>query len=287
MKYAFVHCERENHSIILLCRVLEVSRSGYYKWLTRKASSRQKNREKLLERILEIFDESRQTYGCPRIFQQLRQEGFTSSYNTVEKLMRENEIQPKQKRKFKITTDSKHDLPIAPNLLNREFSVEEKDEVWVSDITYIETGQGWLYLSVFIDLYSRAVVGWSMEKNMTADIVVNAFKMSVSNQGRAPIVVHSDRGSQYASSLFREELKFHGTLQSMSRKGNCWDNAVAESFFGKLKSELIYRHTFKTRDEAMMSIFGYIEIFYNKRRLHSTLGYITPEEKVQKGKKAA
>lgn len=226
-------------------------------------------------------------HGCPRIYQQLRQESFTCSYNTVERLMRENEIQPKQKRKFKITKDSKHDLPIAPNLLNREFSAEEKDEVWVSDITYIETGQGWLYLSVFIDLYSRAVVGWSMEKNMTADIVVNAFKMGVSKQGRAPIVVHSDRGSQYASSLFREELKFHGTLQSMSRKGNCWDNAVAESFFGKLKSELIYRHTFKTRDEAMMSIFGYIEIFYNKRRLHSTLGYITPEEKVQKGKKAA
>lgn len=201
--------------------------------------------------------------------------------------MRENEIQPKQKRKFKITTDSKHDLPIVPNLLNREFSVEEKDEVWVSDITYIETGQGWLYLSVFIDLYSRAVVGWSMEKNMTADIVVNAFKMGVLKQGRAPIVVHSDRGSQYASSVFRNELELRGTLQSMSRKGNCWDNAVAESFFGKLKSELIYRHTFKTRDEAMMSIFGYIEIFYNKRRLHSTLGYITPEEKVQKGKKAA
>lgn len=282
-----MHHERENHSIALMCRVLEVSRSGYYKWLSRGISERQEKREKLLERILEIFQESRETYGCPRVHERLRQEGFTCSYNTVEKLMRVNEIQPKQSRRFKATTDSKHDFPIAPNLLNRQFDVEEPDEVWVSDITYIETGQGWLYLCVFIDLYSRAVVGWSMDKNMTADIVVNAFRMGVSKQQRAPIVAHSDRGSQYASADFRNELQFHDTLQSMSRKGNCWDNAVAESFFGKLKSELIYRHAFKTRIDATMSVFDFIEIFYNKRRLHSKLGYITPEQKVQKGKKAA
>jgi len=282
-----VHRERENHSIVLLCKVLEVSRSGYYKWLSRGISPRQEKREKLLQRILEIFEEKLETYGCPRMFEQLRREGFVCGYNTVEKLMKENEIRPKQRRKFKVTTDSKHDLPIAPNILNREFTVEEQDEVWVSDITYIETGQGWLYLCVFIDLFSRAVVGWSMSKNMTAEIVVNAFEMGVAKQGRAPILAHSDRGSQYASADFRDLLLVHDSIQSMSRKGNCWDNAVAESFFGKLKSELIYRHSYRTRIEATMSVFEYIEIFYNKRRLHSMLGYITPEEKVQKGKKAA
>ena len=282
-----MHRERENHSIVLLCKVLEVSRSGYYKWLSRGISPRQEKREKLLQRILEIFEEKLETYGCPRMFEQLRREGFVCGYNTVEKLMKENEIRPKQRRKFKVTTDSKHDLPIAPNILNREFTVEEQDEVWVSDITYIETGQGWLYLCVFIDLFSRAVVGWSMSKNMTAEIVVNAFEMGVAKQGRAPILAHSDRGSQYASADFRDLLLVHDSIQSMSRKGNCWDNAVAESFFGKLKSELIYRHSYRTRIEATMSVFEYIEIFYNKRRLHSMLGYITPEEKVQKGKKAA
>lgn len=264
-----------------------MSRSGYYKWLNRGISPRQEKRQKLLQRILEIFEDNLEAYGCPRMFEQLRHEGYTCSYNTVEKLMRQNEIRPKQRRKFKSTTDSKHDLPIAPNILNREFTVEEPDKVWVSDITYIETGQGWLYLCVFIDLFSRAIVGWSMSKNMTADIVVSAFEMGVAKQGRAPIMAHSDRGSQYASNDFRNLLLANDTIQSMSRKGNCWDNAVAESFFGKLKSELIYRHSYKTRIEATMSIFEYIEIFYNKRRLHSMLGYITPEEKVQKGKKAA
>lgn len=282
-----MHSERENHSIVLLCRVLEVSRSGYYKWLTRGISPRQEKRQKLLQRILEIFEENREAYGCPRMFEQLRKEGFTCGYNTVERLMKENEIKPKQRRKFKSTTDSKHDLPIAPNILNREFTEKKPDEVWVSDITYIETGQGWLYLCVFIDLFSRAVVGWSMSKNMTADIVVKAFEMGIAKQGRSPILAHSDRGSQYASTEFRNLLVATGTIQSMSRKGNCWDNAVAESFFGKLKSELTYRNSYRTRIEATMSVFDYIEIFYNKRRLHSMLGYITPEEKVQKGKKAA
>lgn len=201
--------------------------------------------------------------------------------------MRRHEITPPRKRRFVVTTDSKHDDPIAPNVLDRDFETKEPDEVWVSDITYISTEQGWLYLCVFIDLYSRMVVGWSMSTTMTADLVVNAFRMGMSNRGRAPIVVHSDRGSQYASDLFRGELEKHRCVQSMSRRGNCWDNAVAESFFGSLKSELIYRTSYTTRIAACTSIFDYIEIFYNKRRLHSTLGYLTPVEKVQKGRKVA
>jgi putative transposase len=205
----------------------------------------------------------------------------------VEKLMRENGIRPKRKRKFKATTDSKHDLPIAPNVLSREFTVEEPDEVWVSDITYVETAQGWLYLCVFIDLYSRAIVGWSMSSSMTADFVANAFKMGVSRRGRAPIVVHSDRGSQYASELFRSLIALYDCIQSMSRRGNCWDNAVAESFFGTLKQELIHRNHYTSRIQATMSIFEYIEVFYNKRRLHSVLGFLTPEEKELGSKKVA
>jgi putative transposase len=269
--------------------VLEVTRAGYYKWLDRQenAPPTQVRREALLERVMGIFVESNETYGAPRIYQQLRKEGFTCSRRTVEELMRKHEITPKRKRKFVATTDSKHDLPIAPNVLDRQFQVDCLDEVWVSDITYIDTNQGWLYLCVFIDLYSRLVVGWSMSERMTADLVVSAFEMGVDNQGNAPIVAHSDRGSQYASDLYRKLLDDYGCIQSMSRKGNCWDNAVAESFFGSLKSERIYRDHYETRIHACMTVFEYIEIFYNKTRLHSVLDYLTPWEKGQKGRKVA
>ena len=279
--------ERDNHSITLLCEVLEVSRSGYYKWLKGGVTPRQQKRTKLLQRILEIFEESRRTYGSPRMYNQLRAEGFKCSQRTIEELMRKHEIAPQQKRKYKPTTDSNHKLPVAPNVLDRQFTVDEPDEVWVSDITYIDTAQGWLYLCVFIDLYSRMVVGWSMSDRMTADLVTDAFEMGIDKQGRAPIVAHSDRGSQYASWLFTDLLDQYGCVQSMSRRGNCWDNAVAESFFGSLKSELIYRESYPTRIQATMAVFDYIEIFYNQRRLHSVLGYVTPWEKVQKGRKVA
>jgi transposase InsO family protein len=221
------------------------------------------------------------------MYKQLRAEGYTCSRRTVAELMQKHEIAPKRRRKHKLTTDSNHDLPVAPNLLERRFTTSEPDEVWVSDITYIETRQGWLYLCVFIDLYSRLVVGWAMADRMPAELVTSAFRMGVQHRGRAPIVVHSDRGSQYASWLFTELLEEHGCLQSMSRKGDCWDNAVAESFFGTLKSELVHQRDFVTRIEACTSIFDYIEIFYNRNRLHSALGYLTPWEKVLKGEKAA
>jgi transposase InsO family protein len=287
VRYAFIFEERQNHKIQLLCEVLEVSRSGYYKWLNRGDSEQGRRRVSLLNRIIEIHEESRGAYGCPRVYAQLRREGDTCNYKTVEKLMKDHEIRARRKRRYKSTTDSKHKLPIAPNVLDREFQVEVPDEVWVSDITYIETKQGWLYLAVTIDLFSRMVVGWSMSANMTAELVLEAFQMGIERQGRAPIVAHSDRGSQYASKDFRDLLKKHDCIQSMSRKGNCWDNAPAESFFGSLKSELIYHEIFDTRNQAQLSIFEYLEIFYNRQRLHSTLGYLTPEEQVQKGRKVA
>lgn len=280
---------REDYSVELLCDTLQVSSSGYYKWLNRQdtPTPRQQERERLLQRILEIFQDMYEAYGSPRMYEQLRKEGFTCSKRTVEELMRKHEIRPKRKRKHKSTTDSNHKLPIAPNVLEREFTVETPDEVWVSDITYIDTAQGWLYLCVFIDLYSRMVVGWSISNRMTADLVTKAFEMGVTRQGRAPIVSHSDRGSQYASWLFTDLLDEYNAIQSMSRKGDCWDNAVAESFFSSLKSELIHRKTFTTRIHPCMDVSDYIEIFYNKKRLHSALGYLTPWEKVQKDKKVA
>lgn len=267
-----------------LCRELELSPQAYYKWLKRKVTATEQKRAKLLQRIIEISEESRQTYGCPRIYDQLRAEGYRCGKNTVERLMREHQIRPRTKRKFKATTDSKHNLPIAPNVLDRQFTVEEPDEVWVSDITYVPTAQGWLYLCVFIDLYSRMVVGWSMSANMKADLVVDAFRMGLGRRERAPIIVHSDRGSQYASDLFRSELAQHDCIQSMSRRGNCWDNAVAESFFATLKTELIFHENYMSRIHLSTAVFDHIEIFYNKQRRHSALGYLTPEEKVQKGR---
>jgi len=206
----------------------------------------------------------------------------------VEKLMRQNNITPARRRKYKSTTDSRHQYPVAENTVNRKFTVDKPNEVWVSDITYIETQQGWLYLAVFIDLYSRMVVGWSMAERMTAQLVVDAFEMGLARRGGEwPKIVHSDRGSQYASDLFRELIAHPDCNQSMSRKGNCWDNAVAESFFKTLKVELVYRETFETRTDGQLRIFDYIEIFYNRKRLNSAIGYLTPEEIELKDKKAA
>lgn len=271
-----------------MCCVLKVSRSGYYKWRSREEPAREKRRRELLVRIKEIFNESRETYGSPRVHQKLIKSGTRVNRKTVEKLMRENNIAPKRKRRFKSTTDSRHKLPVSDNLLNRRFEVSKPNEVWVSDITYVETQEGWLYLAVFIDLFSRMIVGWAMSDRIDAELVVSAYEMGTARRGvKSPQIVHSDRGSQYASTLFRDAFEESDCRQSMSRKGNCWDNAVAESFFGTIKSELIYHHIFKTRKDAQLTIFEFIEIFYNKTRLHSSLNYLTPEEVDLKGKKAA
>jgi putative transposase len=261
-----------------MCRVLRASRAGYYHWRKGRVTQRQVRQDELLARIKKIFKDSRGNYGSPRVLHELRKEGIVVNHKTVEELMKRNGIQAKRRKKFKATTNSKHNLPIAENLLNRDFKTSSPNQAWVGDITYIPTEEGWLYLATWIDLWSRKIVGWSMSSRMTTDIVLNAFRMALFRQKQTPGIVHSDLGSQYASADFRNEIKKYNCKQSMSRKANCWDNAVAESFFGTLKTELVHHEKYKTREEARLSIFDYIEMFYNKHRLHSHLNYLSPEQ---------
>jgi len=251
-----------------------VSSSGYYEWLKRAPKP---DNTKELVLIRDIHTASRGTYGARRIREELVEKGINHCRTRVMKLMKEAGVTAKRKRKFKVTTDSEHDLPIAPNLLKRNFRASEANQCWVSDITYIKTPEKWLYLATFIDLYSRKIVGWSMADSLESSLVVQGFRMACHRRGKSPAIVHSDRGIQFASSDFVDEVALYPECQrSMSRKANCWDNAVAESFFGTLKKELVHRHKFNSYDEACQLIFEYIEVFYNGRRLHSYLGYVPP-----------
>ena len=260
-----------------MCKSLDISRSGYYAWLKDPVSMSEKSNTELLKKIEKIHIESKRRYGSPRVSAELRNQGEKVNHKRVEKLMRANNIRAKMKRKFKVTTDSKHSNPIADNVLNRNFESCKPDEKWVSDITYIHTLQGWLYLCTVIDLYSRKVVGWSMDTNMETQLIKRAFNMAVnSRKPKEGLIFHSDRGSQYSSNEFRNLLSEHKVTQSMSRKGNCWDNAVAESFFHTIKTEELYFHKFKTVDEAKSIVFQYIEVDYNRKRIHSYLNYLSP-----------
>jgi len=277
MRYAFIAAHFTQFPMRLMCRALEVSRSGYYAWRKRPASRRSMKNRLLLERIKEVHKNSRKTYGSPRVHRQLLAEGERCGRGRVERLMSANGIRAKQKRKFVATTDSKHDLPVAENILQREFHVEEPNRVWLSDITYIPTDEGWLYLAGVLDLCSRTAVGWSMGESLETGLVLDALKMA--HQRRRPgdgLIHHSDRGSQYASDDYGDLLKSYGMQMSMSRKGDCWDNAVMESFFGTLKKELVHHRKYRTRAEARQDIFEFIEVFYNRERLHSSLGYMSP-----------
>lgn len=268
-----------------MCKILRVSRHGYYAWQKRGCKARAKRDQRLLSRILKAHAKGRGAYGYRRVYAHLKKYGVTCSLGEVRRIMRKNNVFRKCKRRFVATTDSRHSLPVASNLLNRKFSVAAPNKVWVSDITYIWTKQGWLYLSVFIDLFHRKVVGWSMDTKITRKLLIEAFEMAFSRcYPKQGLIVHSDRGSQYASDDFRNKLEKLGYIQSMSRKGDCWDNAVAESFFGSLKSELIHKNMYTTIAEAKRNIFDYIEVFYNRERLHSTLGYLSPEEFERKHK---
>lgn len=262
-----------------MCRVLTVSRSGYYTWRMRPESERAKENRRLALRIKAVHKKSRENYGSPRIHEALKAEGETCGRKRVERLMAENGIRAKQKRKFVATTDSKHDLPVAENILDREFTVEEPNRVWTSDITYIPTEEGWLYLAGVLDLCSKAAVGWSMSESLDRGLVIDALTMAY--RRRRPgegLLHHSDRGSQYASEDYRNLLGEYGMQMSMSRKGDCWDNAPMESFFGTLKKELVHHRKYRTREEARRDIFEYIEVFYNRERLHSSLGYLSPAD---------
>ena len=253
------------------------SRSGYYRWKRQPQSKRQKENEKILMEIRESHKNSRRAYGSPRITEDLQAKGMKCGENRVARLMKIHGIVGKAKKKFKATTNSKHTLPVAENLLNQNFEAEKPNTVWVSDITYIATLEGWLYLVVILDLFSRQVVGWAMSDRLTSGFVVKALYQAIGRRHPASgCIFHSDRGIQYASTDFRDVLKAYGFIQSMSRKGNCYDNAVAESFFHTLKTEHVYDYRYETRAEARQSIFEYIEMFYNRQRRHSALGYRSP-----------
>ncbi len=276
MRYQFIDVERVNYPVRVLCRVLMVARSGYYAWSGRPLSSHAKANERLLVRIRAIHGESRGTYGSPRIHRTLRTPQEPVS-NRVARLMRVDGIRSKHRWKYRVTTNSNHRRPVAPNLLSREFSAAEPNRTWVGDITFIWTREGWLYLAVLIDLYSRIVVGWSMSERVTDDLTVAALRMALARR-RPPagLIHHSDQGSQYTSADYRRLLEVNKITASMSRRGDCWDNAVAESFYATLEKELLLDWEVRGRDDARREIFDLIEVFYNRERLHSTLGYISP-----------
>ena len=280
MKFRAIEDCRTEYPVRLLCETLDVSPSGYYAWRTRPESPRKTANRHLLEEIRRVHDQHRKRYGAPRVHATLRAEGHTASRGRVERLMRRHGIRAQRRRAFRVcTTDSNHTLPIAPNLLGRHFSPTAPNQAWVTDLTYVPTDEGWLYVAVVLDPFSRKAVGWAMRDHLRTELPLAALTMAVQRQRPAPgLLHHSDRGSQYASGDYRKALKSHGFVQSMSRKGNCWDNAPMESFFGSMKAELVHHQRYPTREAAKRDLFAYIEGYYNRQRLHSTLGYITPEQ---------
>jgi putative transposase len=279
VKFQFIKDHREHFPVRPMCRVLEASPSGFYDWLRRPESPRAVEDRALVEKIQAVHGESRRTYGSPRVHASLKAAGYRIGRKRVARLMRENDIRAKAKRKLRVTTDSRHDHPVAPNLLDRQFTVEAPNTVWLAGLSYIWTREGWLYLAVVLDLFSRQVVGWAMDERMPQELTLAALDMALQRRRPLPgLMHHSDRGSQYAAGAYQKRLTEHGIVCSMSRKGNCWDNAPMESFFHTVKTELVHHRDYQTRDEARRDIFEFIEIFYNRQRRHSTLGYLSPAQ---------
>ena len=280
MRFAFINEHRERWPINIQCDVLNVSRSGFYAWRGREPSETELRRAALTEKIQEVHQASRETYGSPRVHAELLAQGERYNRKTVEKCMRSAGVRAKSHRKFRVsTTDSNHPHPIAPNLVNRDFEPSQRNETWTADITYIPTQEGWLYLAVVEDLYTKKIVGWSMSSSMESRLVVDALEMAVQRELPGDdLVAHSDRGVQYASEHYQGLLTKHGITCSMSRKGNCWDNAPMKSFFATLKKELVHHENYTTHAEARQSLFEYIEVFDNRVRRHSTLGYKSPAQ---------
>jgi transposase InsO family protein len=282
--FSFIERHKDVWPVTLLCQTLGVSGQGFYAWRHRPSSEQQRRRDALVVAIRAVHAEVKQRYGSPRIHAELQARGVACSVNTVAKLMHDNNVRAKTARKFKNTTDSNHPLPVADNLLDRQFDPHGPNQRWLADITYIPTREGWLYLAAIEDLYSRRVVGWSMADHMESRLVVDALEMAVAR--RLPtegLLAHSDRGSQYASAHYQQLLGKHGIACSMSSVGQCWDNAPMESFFASLKKELVHHEDYQTKAEARGSIFEYIEAFYNPKRRHSYLGYVSPAEYEQAG----
>ena len=279
MRFRFIEAEKAHYEIQMMCRVLKVSRSGYYAWRKRGASDREAEEQRIVKRIRQLQGTRKSSYGSPRITEELRHEGYRVGENRIARIMRDHGIVAQMPRAFRVTIQAGQKPP-SQCLLKQDFQAEQGNRKWVTDITYIRTRKGWLYLAVILDLWSRAVVGWSMSERINRQLVIEALKMA---QGRrrveAGLLLHSDRGSQYTSDDFQRELARLGIVSSMSRKGNCWDNAVAESFFATLKRELEGCESgFESRLHARHELFEYIEIFYNRERRHSTLGYLSPAE---------
>jgi putative transposase len=279
MRYCAIEEYDRRYPIRLMCRALAVSPAGYYAWRARPESVRGAVNRALVATIRMIHRESRETYGSPSIWDALLKQGHCVGEHRIARLMRQEGIRAKTVKKWRATTQSNHRLPIALNTLNRQFTVTQPNRVWAGDITYVWTTEGWLYLAVVLDLYSRLVIGWAMGHRLTVDLAERALIMALANRTpTAGLLHHSDRGSQYAATSYQRLLDAHGITTSMSRQGNCWDNACVESFFGTLKRELVYHRHYTTREDARQDIFEYIEVFYNRKRRHSTLGYDSPAE---------
>jgi len=279
MRFRFIAAEKANYPVRVLCRVLQVTRSGFYAWLGRRPSSRAAANDRLQVAIRAAHRQSRGTYGSPRVQRELVAQGFATGRHRVARQMRALGLVARRPKRFRITTDSRHDYPVATNVLQREFAVERPNQAWVTDITYLWTREGWLYLAVVLDLFTRRVVGWAMAEHLRTSLALEALDMALGRRLPAPgLVHHSDRGSQYAAAAYRAALARQGIICSMSRKGNCWDNAVAESFFSTLKIEMVHRRSWPDRDSARHAVAEYIECFYNAERRHSANDYRSPAE---------
>ena len=274
-----MEAQRETHSIEKMCKVLELNRSSYYKRKNKSRGKRSQENELLLKKIREVFTESKERYGSPRITVALKRSGISCNKKRIARLMNKYGIEAKIFRKYRNTTNSDHQREKSQNILSREFNRQRSNEVWTGDITYIRTEEGWLYLAAVMDIYSRKVIGWQLDKKLNSDLVERALRNALMDRPvERGTIFHSDQGIQYASESFRKLLRDNGFIQSMSRKGNCYDNAITETFFHTLKTELTHRTRYRTREEARRSIFEYIEIFYNRKRLHSAIGYCSPVE---------
>lgn len=279
MKYEFMQKHFPHFEVKKMAEALQVARSGYYAWEKRKDSRKRRMDQDLLERIKAVYYGSKSIYGSPRVTAQLRREGYLCGKNRVARLMRVNQLRSRKQRRFKATTNSKHAYPVASNLLRQNFSTSGPNTIWVADISYIPTKEGWLYLAGIKDIFTQKIVGWSMDKTMTRKLVINALQMAYTRQKPdRGLILHSDRGVQYACREYQNLLKKYGFICSMSRSGNPYDNAPMESFFSSLKTEWTYHYNYKTRSEAKSSLFEYIERFYNSHRLNSSIGYRTPCE---------
>jgi putative transposase len=279
VRFTFIDARKAEHDVSTLCRVLRVGRSGYYAWLERDESKHSKDDRRLAVEIRAVFAEKKKRYGSPRVYRELRTKGVCVGRHRVARLMSEQKLRARPRRKFVKTTESNHGLPTPPNLLDRKFTVEEPDRVWAADVTYLPTLEGWLYLAVVLDLFSRLVVGWALSEHNDEALTLAALQMAIDQRQPAPgLMHHSDRGTTYASGEYQDRLAKHGFVCSMSRKGNCWDNAVVESFFSTLDIECENGEMFSSRSAARREVTEYILGFYNPTRLHSSLGYMSPME---------